>query len=252
MRFARFRTRRFPLLALAGVFIVLLIATVWFASPIGELLPAAEAALESDARVRVNREPWLVFEPVSSEFTRGFILYPGGRVAPEAYAPLARTLAEQGTLAVITPMPLNFAIFNPAAADAVIDAYPQVSVWLIGGHSLGGVMAARYAHDNPERVAGLVLLAAYPEAHIDLSGRELAVATIYGDRDGLVSLDEIAGSLALLPAAARTVLIAGGNHAQFGFYGAQDGDRPAGIGREEQQAQVQAAISELLVEIASA
>jgi len=41
-------------------------------------------------------------------------------------------------------------------------------------------------------------------------------------------------------AAATTqwVAIDGGDHAQFGWYGPQDGDQPATISREAQQAQV--------------
>ena len=126
-------------------------------------------------------------------------------MAPEAYAPLARTLA------AIVPMPLNLAILNPDAAPAVIAAYPQVAKWLIGGHSLGGVLAARFAYHNPELVSGLLLLAAYPEAQIDLSERDLAVATIYGDRDGLATVQEIEASFFRLPTDAQKISIAAAN-----------------------------------------
>jgi hypothetical protein len=42
------------------------------------------------------------------------------------------------------------------------------------------------------------------------------------------------------------VEIVGGNHAQFGWYGDQQGDNPATISREEQQAQTVAATVALL------
>jgi hypothetical protein len=42
------------------------------------------------------------------------------------------------------------------------------------------------------------------------------------------------------------VPIKGGNHAQFGWYGAQEGDNPATISREEQQAQILTATLALL------
>lgn len=209
-------------------------------------MPDAVSALESDSTVRVSRDQWIVFEPITREAARGFIFYPGGRVSPEAYAPLGRALADNGYLAVIVPMPLNFAILDPDAAAGVIAAYPSVRHWAIGGHSLGGVMAARFAHGHSELVDGLALLAAYPEAHIDLSDSGLAVATIYGDRDGLVTVEEVRRSLDRLPADADVVLIEGGNHAQFGFYGAQTGDGAALISREGQQRQVVAAILRLL------
>ena len=167
---------------------------------------------------------------------------------PKAYAPIAKALAENGHMSVIIPMPLNLAILNPDAASAVISAYASVQTWVIGGHSLGGVMAARYAHSHQEQVDGLALLAAYPEGHVDLNQSELAVAVIYGDRDGLLSVDEVERSLDQLPADARVMLIKGANHAQFGWYGEQAGDLPAQISREEQHAQTVAAIRRVLRE----
>ncbi len=215
---------------------------VWFATPVGELMPQARAALESDTLVKVNREPWLSFEPTPLETNTGFIFYPGGRVMAEAYAPLARAVAENGYLVIVPSMPLNFAILNPNIASDIIPAHPDIGHWVIGGHSLGGVMAARFAHDQPQLVDGLVLLAAYPEAHIDLSSRELSAAMIYGDSDGLVSIQEVENALSQLPENTRKLLISGGNHAQFGWYGAQAGDNPAQINREQQLAQVLSAI----------
>ena len=232
------------------------IATValltWLARPIGILLPEAEAALQSDEQVAVSRDRWLVFQPAEGPSIRGLILYPGGRVLPEAYAPLGRALAENGFSAVVAAMPLNLAVLDPDAADAVIDAFPQVAHWIVAGHSLGGVMAARYAYEKPERHSGLVLMAAWPEAHIDLSQRDLAVAMIYGDRDGLATVEEIEAAFPLLPDQARKVLIAGGNHAQFGWYGPQAGDGTAQISREEQLQQVLEAILDMARESGAA
>ena len=99
---------------------------------------------------------------------------------------------------------------------------------VVGGHSLGGVMAARYTFNQAEKGHGLVLMAAYPESNIDLRGLNLPVVTIDGERDGLTSVDDIEHSLALLPAKTRRVLINGGNHAQFGWYGNQSGDDQPG------------------------
>ena len=189
----------------------------------------------------MNRERWIIFEPTNVGYSSGFIFYPGGRVAPEAYAPLARALAEEGRLAVIVLMPLNLAILSPDAASDVIAAFPSIERRVIGGHSLGGVMAARFAHNYQDRVYGLALLAAYAEAHVDLSGSVLAVAAIYGNRDGLVTADEVEGSLERLPADSQVTRIIGGNHAQFGWYGEKSGDLPAEISREEQHSLVVAA-----------
>ena len=221
-------------------------ALVWLSAPIGVLMSEAASALESDAMARVNRDRWIVFEPTNVDVSSGFIFYPGGRVAPEAYAPLGRAVAEDGYLAVIVSMPLNLAILSPDAASDVISAFPSIERWVIGGHSLGGVMAARYAHRYRERVDGLALLAAYVEAHIDLSDAELAVASIYGSRDGLATADEVESSLERLPADTEVTKIIGGNHAQFGWYGPQSGDLSAQISREQQHALVVAAILRLM------
>ncbi|NIO69432.1 MAG: alpha/beta hydrolase [Anaerolineae bacterium] len=218
---------------------------VWASTP-SSPMPEALAALQSDSQVRVETKPWLIFRPVAGDPTVGQILYPGGRVDPRAYAPAARAIAAEGYLVVIVPMPLNLAVFGPKRAAEVLSAFPEVERWAIGGHSLGGAMAARFAHRQPSAVQGLVLWASYPAASDDLSARDLAVASIYGTRDGLATEEKIAASRALLPAETRWVAIVGGNHAQFGWYGPQRGDNSATISREVQQQEVVAATLALL------
>ena len=242
-----FQRRRKILVALLTFVVILAVLLYSQLSPIGELLPKTIAALESDDAVLVNRARWIVFQP-SVKTESGFIFYPGGRVMPEAYSPLARALAEAGHLSVIIPMPLNLAVLNPNAASDVIAAFPSIQRWVLGGHSLGGVMAARFAHAHEDKIDGLALLASYPERHVDLSESELAVATIYGDQDGLVTVAEVQRSLDLLPLDSLAILVEGGNHAQFGWYGGQSGDKPAQVSREEQQAQVVAAVLHIMQE----
>lgn len=212
-------------------------------------MPEALAALESDDVVQVETEPWLVFRPLDGNPATGLILYPGGRVDHRAYAPSARALAEQGHLVVIVPMPLNLAFFAPGRATEVMAAFPSIERWAVGGHSLGGAMAANYVHSNPEAAHGLVLWAAYPTASGDLSGYQLAASSIYGTRDGLATLDEINASRPLLPPDTQWVDIEGGNHAQFGWYGPQAGDNEPAISREEQQAQIVVATLQLLQQV---
>jgi pimeloyl-ACP methyl ester carboxylesterase len=179
----------------------------------------------------------------------GLILYPGGRVDPRAYAPPARAIAAGGYLVVIVPMPLNLAVFGPNRAAEVMDTFPGIELWAIGGHSLGGAMAARFAYRQSSAVHGLVLWASYPAASDDLSARELAVVSIYGTRDGLATGEKIAASRPLLPAETCWVAIVGGNHAQFGWYGPQSADNPATISREAQQQEVIAATLALLTDL---
>ncbi len=131
-------------------------------------MPEALAALESDELVTVETEPWLIFTPTESTPTTGFIFYPGGKVDYRSYAPQARAIAEAGYLVIIPEMPLNLAVFNANAANDIITAYPDIENWAIGGHSLGGAMAAKYVYDNPDTMNGLVLWASYPAGSNDL------------------------------------------------------------------------------------
>jgi hypothetical protein len=206
------------------VLILALGGFVIWASMAATPMPEALSALQSDAQVEVETEPWLVFRPVGGNPTVGLILYPGGRVDARAYAPTARALAQEGFLVVIVPMPLNLAILGPDRAAEVMVAFPDIGRWAVGGHSLGGAMSARFAYQNSEAVEGLVLWAAYPASMDDLSGYSLRVTSIYGTRDGLATEDKIAASRPLLPLDTSWVAIEGGNHAQFGWYGPQSGD----------------------------
>lgn len=207
--------------------------------------PAALTALQGSPAVQVNEQNgWLVFTSTQPTPT-GFIFYPGGLVDPRAYAPLALEIAEAGFVVVIPPMPLNLAVFAPEVADEIRAFYPAVSQWVIGGHSLGGTMAAQYAYERPEQMVGLVLWASYPAGETKPPAG-LRALSLYGTQDGLIPLSEIEASAALLPAATQFVAINGGNHAQFGFYGVQEGDQPAGISPEEQKGLAVAATVEFL------
>lgn len=207
---------------------------------------AALRALESGEGVVVSPGDPLVYQPRKGEPAVGLILYPGGRVDHRSYGPLARRLAAEGYLVAIPDMPLNLAVFDPGAAGEVIQAYPRVEAWAMGGHSLGGAMAARYASTHPGKVVGLVLWASYPPEGADLSGRELEVVSIYGTRDGLASPEEVLSARSLLPEQAEFVAVEGGNHAGFGYYGTQRGDLKALISQQEQADQVVSATLDLL------
>lgn len=240
-------SRRTKILLIA-IIIVLMILTgfvVWAETP-PTPMPEAFAALNSSENVTVVSGQWLVFEPKVTNYSVGFIYYPGGRVDFRSYAPYANAIAAQGFLTVIVPMPLNLAVFNSNAANSVIAAYSNITTWVVGGHSLGGTMAGQYVHDNPSKVKGLVLWAAYPESGTDLSQFNIRVLTVHGTNDGLVSSKQIDDSLKQLPPDTVRVDIVGGNHAQFGWYGPQSGDNPATISRQQQQDQTVNATVNLL------
>lgn len=207
-------------------------------------MPEATAALQSDNDVKVTDNSSLItFSSTAQAPAVGFIFYPGARVLPAAYAPYMHDIARQGYAVFIVKMPINFAVFGIYRAQDVIDANPGIKAWAIGGHSLGGSMAAFFA-DRPA-IKGLVFWASYPAN--DLSKRtDLAVMSIFGSRDGLVKPEAVQGSRALLPPTAQSVTIEGGNHAFFGWYGAQDGDNPATISRDAARDQIEAATITLL------
>jgi pimeloyl-ACP methyl ester carboxylesterase len=221
---------------------------VWGSTPM-QPMPEAVAALQADGQVQVSTQPWLTFRPAGRSAETGLIFYPGARVDPRAYAPAAHDLAGRGYLVVIVPMPLNLAFFGVGRADAVRAAYPEISRWAIGGHSLGGAMAASYAYDHPAAVEGIVFWAAYPAGNNSLAGRKLQAVSIYGTRDGLATPAKVDASRPLLPGDTRWVAIEGGNHAQFGWYGVQAGDNPAGITRSAQQRQTVEATAQLLANL---
>lgn len=216
----------------------------WWASDVPAPMPEALAALRSDQRVVVTEQPWLTFAPAGASPAAGLIFYPGAKVDPRSYAPAARALAERGFLVVVPEMPLNLAFLAPNRADQVRAAHPGIARWALGGHSLGGAMAAGYARRHPGAVAGLALWASYPDAPI--SDPALRAVSVYATNDGLLPVPRIEQSRAELPAGAVFVAIEGGNHAQFGWYGDQAGDQPAAVSRERQQEQSVRATLELL------
>ncbi len=243
-------SRRRKIIAAFITLIVLVLAcfVVWAETPLGPM-PEVSTSLESDSKVYVTEGKWLVFRPASSNYTTGFIIYPGGRVDPRSYAPIAHEIATEGYLVIIVPMPLNLAVLGVNTATGVIDSYPDVQKWVVGGHSLGGTMAAQFAYGKVSKVRGLALWAAYPASGTDLSNQNIAVTTIHGSNDGLVTKTQIDTSLRLLPPEAVRIEITGGNHAQFGWYGSQPGDNEAAITRKVQQDEVFGAMTILLQKV---
>ncbi len=208
-------------------------------------LEDARAAAQTAKRVN----GWLVFEP-ATQATHGMVFYPGGLVDAEAYAPIAKVLAERGVLVVITPVPLELAVLNANAADGVREAFPNVKSWAIAGHSLGGAMAAQYVATHASAAQpfqGLVLWGAPLSGGIDVSKLPIRVLSIYGSLDGLspdlTATDRRNG----LPADATLLAVEGGNHAMFGDYGPQKGDNAAKIDMLAARAQIADATADFVL-----
>lgn len=206
---------------------------------------AAALAIMQQPNVTVEKGT-IAFAPSAAQSKLGFIFYQGGLVEEAAYAPLLQQIALAGYPVYTPAMPLNLAVLGLSEATDIIDAHPEIEQWVIGGHSLGGAMSASYVAANPDAIAGLVLLASYPADSADLSQAALPVLSVFADNDGLATARRVRRSASLLPADSTFVEINGGNHAQFGDYGVQEGDGVAQISAESQWQQTSDAIISFL------
>ena len=197
--------------------------------------PSREASeLLDHEQVSVFEDYYLV-TPIYEEIGT-LVYYPGGLVEAASYLPFALRLAEEGVRVVVLKMPLNLAILKTDAFLEVEDQDMSGPV-LIGGHSLGGASASLFLREY-DRVDGFVLLASYPAASADLSQVSYPVLSIVGSLDGVVDFAAYEETKSLLPSGTMYEVIEGGNHAYFGDYGLQSGDKEASISRQDQQAQV--------------
>ena len=102
-------------------------------------------------------------------------------------------------------------------------------------------MAANYAAAHSEDFDGLILLAAYSTK--DISQTTLRVLSVYGSEDGVLNRESYEKNRSNLPVDTTEVVLDGGCHAQFGSYGAQEGDGIPTISGEEQVRQTAEAIA---------
>ncbi|GLX68452.1 alpha/beta fold hydrolase [Paenibacillus glycanilyticus] len=192
--------------------------------------------MESNTQVTVhNIHGGYRFEPVKGAVLQpDVIFYPGGLVKPESYSTIAQKLAIAGHRVYIAKMPFNLAILKQNAADSFIKEHPNDN-YIIGGHSMGGVFASRYASKNYKSIKGVYFLASYADDEGDLSKTDIAALQITGTNDGVLNLKRWEEAKTNLPEQTMYVSIKGGNHGQFGTYGFQKGDYNAAISREDQQ-----------------
>ena len=214
------------------VLAVLLVFTAVFGIYAGDYYHADLDAIQNNSlrmayeRMERLEDGSLVFYPAA--YGSAVIFYPGVKVEALAYIPLMESLAEEGVLTVLMPMPFNLAVLAKNAAEGIPEQFPEVENWYMAGHSLGGSMAASFAAENTSWVDGLILLAAYSTDPV-----ALPVLSIYGSNDGVMNQEKYRQYRPNLPELTEQI-IDGGNHAGFGFYGPQEGDGEASISREEQ------------------
>lgn len=187
-----------------------------------------------------NKNGALIFDPGNAD--TALIFYPGGKVEYAAYEPLMIKIAQKGILCILPKMPFNLAVFDINAADTYIPEYPKIQHWYIGGHSLGGSMAASYASKSNVKFEGLILMASYSTANISPKG--IRVMSIYGSKDGVMNKESYKSNKSNLPDNLEEIVLKGGNHAGFGCYGTQKGDGEAEITPEQQQKDTAQAVAE--------
>ena len=206
----------------------------WYVSDYYRAEDVALEVLASGDHLEV-RDDLTILSP-SYPTDTAIIFYPGAKVEASAYLPLLNQLRQTGLTCILVEMPFHMAIFDPDAALDVIPQFPEIRHWYIAGHSMGGAMASQFASSHPDQVDGLILLVAY--LYGDYPPED--TLTIYGSLNQSVE-DKIDYT-------ENIVEIEGGNHAQFGNYGPQKGDLPAGISAEEQQRQTVEAIQSFLAD----
>ncbi|CAB4571017.1 unannotated protein [freshwater metagenome] len=218
---------------------LLVVLSIGWLAIVGWLMPAgatdtALQALASDSSVTVVDSPTQVaLIPSSDVGATGFLFQPGAKVDARAYVSALRPLALAGHVIVIAKQPLGIAFLATNAIDSARSEFPDVTKWVVGGHSLGGTVAALQAAGAQVQssdsgsasvapIVGLVLFASYPAA--DMSDSNMPVLSLSGEKDGLSTPDAIAASRPNLPSSTTFIEIPGANHASFGDYGMQFGD----------------------------
>lgn len=216
-------------------------------------LPTTYPLPATGVSVRETRA-YIELRPASASRT-GFMFYPGGLVDAHAYIGMLSVFAQRGYAVMIVKMPANLAVLDIDAGYKLRSEIRGVDQWVIGGHSLGGAMAAASVKQHQSDYAGLVLMAAYPSSGDSLASWTRAVLSISASKDGLSTPEKITNSIILLPSGKWLYIgdrsypptnngysvfhvIPGGCHAQFGSYGAQDGDGTPTLSETDQHAEI--------------
>lgn len=188
--------------------------------------------LESDSAVQVTTEDKnIYFTPKNVDTNKGLIFYPGERVDASSYAKICKKVASLGYKVVAVDMPFNYPSLGVDKASEIMKSNPEIEKWILGGDSLGGTAACKFASKNA-KVDGIVLISSYPTNDINNLG--IDVLSISGSKDDVIDYKKLINSKHKLPKDTIYVEIEGANHSQFGSYGKYSGDGDALISEDEQ------------------
>ena len=241
-------------------------------SPLPEALKAMPYACDDDCVSKLRFKAWemqgncttcafawpatTMMANTTTSDIMGIVLYNGAFVDPRSYSVLASKLASRGVNVIVPVFPNDLATdCNGMTLEAVTNAFfPNVTAWMVAGHSYGGVGAGYAAAatllcgGTSPRVVALGVIGSYikdllqcPET-IPVPNFEgddhLHAAVITGNRDLSINLTNFVDNLNRLPVHTTFTSIIGGNHQQFGSYDpsgrSRDIDGNATISRDAQ------------------
>ena len=194
-----------------------------------------------------QKNNWTHFA-VTGEKKGTLLFYTGALVEPQAYAKLADGLAKEGIEVYIISSQLNLPVLDNGTMATIVKEEHLDKVF-VGGHSLGGVVSTVEAKKLNEtgQVAGLILLASYPDQSTDISETQIPVLSITASNDKILKQEKYEDAKSRLPESTLYKVIEGGNHSGFGLYGQQNGDGEATMSAEEQQKQLIQLIKQFIV-----
>lgn len=222
------KTLKIGAISLLSIFLLLLLGLSIYTAdsyrPLSEMTEEI-ALLDTEEIAKIDdfdQISYLVEQP-----KKNIIIIPGGKVQPESYQYLAVNLALSGYDVTIVKTAFNLAILTPNyGAKFLKDDIVNVVI----GHSLGGTVASIFSQKD-ERVSDIIFMASYPIT--DVSDKRVLMIT--AEFDQVLDMERLDESKKFLPQDYVSYEIIGGNHGQFGWYGAQKDDGVAEISTKTQQ-----------------
>lgn len=231
------------LITLSAILLIFLAGSGYWQASHYQASPAAKEA----AKVAVTSKQETTFKS-KGQSKMTVVFYPGALVDPDAYSIWAKKLANAGYTVKIAHFPLDMAVLKAKAADSMTGKKEK---FVIGGHSMGGAMAARYASQSTKKkLKGIFFLAAYADQKGRLDDKTFPALSITASQDGVLNWKNYQKGKKYLPKSTTFVSIKGGNHAGFGSYGDQRGDKKASISNQKQQRLIAQALIKWLRKIA--
>lgn len=214
-------------LAVATLIIVLAaVVLAWYRID-GQPLPEARGFLKDPDYSTVEAgDGSLLLTPAHAN-GHGLLIMHGALIEPVSYAKTAAFFASRGYTVYLPRGALRLSITALDSAAARIATIP-VRDWYLIGHSMGGYSSLEFLAHHPIEVRAVALWAsAMPK---DYASMTVPTLFLWGDHDGLLTVDRFDSARARLPASTLYMTLAGGNHRDFAMYSHQFFDREGTLG----------------------